>query len=239
MDADDTLLEEHRLARALGRKRESGCELAHFRTWGVTSVGEEKGELLWSAPPAQGELRGSAVFAVYAACPYPPLQLWGKIYSRVLLERVSPLTLGTKIFRFNDKFLVSLIILHAQSYLGCEEYIYRYRLCENWPLNKFAGRVHDLLTLREVIRPLLDKPDVAPEAARAFRRFLERRLTYNMGKLCIETEQRLFGGENPDMLFAEISPFLDDESLFFSALFSARHNVEAVSDIFLRIRDEF
>ena len=63
VDADDTLLGEDRLARVLARKREAGCELAHFRNVGCSPAGEERGELLWSAPPAQGILRGKAVFA--------------------------------------------------------------------------------------------------------------------------------------------------------------------------------
>lgn len=239
MDADDTLLGERRLARVLARKRETGCELAHFRNTSCTPGGEEKGEILWSAPPAQGVLRGNAVFAAYAACPYPPLQLWGKIYARALLERVLPLARGRTIFRFDDKFFVSLVVLHARSYVGCEEYIYHYRLCESWPMNKFAGRVHDLLTLREVIEPLLEDPDVDPRAARNFRNFLERRLVINMGKLCIEAEKRLFAGEPPAAIFAELAPFLDDEQLFAAVMLSARSNARTVSDIWLRICNEF
>ena len=239
VDADDTLLGEDRLARVLARKKETDCELAHFRNVGCTPAGEEQGELLWSAPPAQGVLRGGAVFAAYAGRPYPPVQLWGKIYSRTLLERVAPLARGRTIFRFDDKFLVSLLVLHAQSYVGCDEYIYHYRLCESWPMNKFAGRVHDLLTLREVIEPLLDAPDVDPDAAQNFRRFLSRRLTINMGKLCMEMEKRLFAGEDPLEVFAELAPFLDDEQFFTAALHSARSNAKAVSHIWLRICNEF
>ena len=239
VDADDTLLGADRLARVLARKQETGCELAHFRNVGHTSAGEEQGELLWSAPPAQGILRRKAVFAAYAACPYPPLLLWGKIYSRALLERVAPLARDRTIFRFDDKFFVSLLVLHAQSYVGCEEYVYRYRLCESWPMNKFAGRVHDLLILRDVMAPLLDAPDVDREAAQNFRHFLTRRLTINMGKLCMEAEKRLFSGEDPDAFFAELAPFLDDEQLFTAALCSARSNAKAVSHIWLRICNEF
>lgn len=239
VDADDTLLGDDRLARALARKRETGCELAHFRNVGRTLAGEEQGELLWSAPPAQGVLRGADVFAAYARRPYPPLLLWGKIYSRALLDRVSPLARGKTIFRFDDKFLVSLLVLHAHSYVGCDEYIYRYRICESWPLNKFAGRVHDLLLLREVIEPLLDAPDVDPDAAQNFCRFLERRLTMNMGKLCLETERRLFAGEDPDAVLAELAPFLDDEQLFTAALSSSRNNVRAIFAIGERLYNEF
>lgn len=239
MDADDTLLGERRLARVLARKRETGCEIAHFRNLAHTPAGEARGEISWSAPPAQGVLRGNAVFAAYAACSYPPLLLWGKIYSRALLERVAPLAHGVTIYRFDDKFLVSLLVLHAQSYVGCEEYIYRYRLCESWPMNKFAGRVHDLLTLREIIDPLLGASEVAPDAARNFRNFLERRLTINMGKLCIEAEKRLFEGENPAALFAEIAPFLDDENLFSCALHSTRNNTDAIFKLEARIYCEF
>ena len=239
VDADDTLLGEDRLAHVLARKQEADCELAHFRNVGHTPAGVEQGELLWSAPPAQGVLRGKAVFAAYAARPYPPLQFWGKVYSRTLLERVAPLARGRTIFRFDDKFLVSLLVLHAQSYVGCDEYIYNYRLCESWPMTKFAGRVHDLLLLREVIDPLLESPGVDEDAAQNFRHFLKRRLTMNMGKLCIETEKRLFAGEDPDVVFTELAPFLDDEQLFTAALDSARSNAKNISHIWQRIRNEF
>lgn len=239
VDADDTLLGEDRLARVLARKQETGCELAHFRNVGVTPAGEEQGELLWSAPPTQGTLRGKAVFAAYAALPYPPVLFWGKIYSRTLLERVMPLARGKIIFRFDDKFFVSLLVLHARSYVGCDEYIYRYRLCESWPMSKFAGRVHDLLVLREVIDPLLDAPDVDADAAQNFRQYLQRRLTINMGKLCTEAEKRLFAGEEPDTIFAELTPFLDEEQLFTAALSSSRSNANAVYHAWLRICNEF
>ncbi len=239
MDADDTLAGTRRLARVLARKQETSSEIAHFRSLAHTPTGEERGEILWSAPPVSDVLRGSAVFSAFAACPYPPILLWGKIYSRTLLERVTPFAQGRKIYRFDDKFLVSLLVLHAQSYVGCEEYVYRYRLCETWPMNKFAGRVHDLLALGEIIEPLLDAPDVDPDAARNFRHFLKQRLTINMGRLCIEAEKRLFAGEHPDTIFAEITPFLDDEQLFTAALFSSRSNTKTVSDIWLRICDEF
>ncbi|MCH5276834.1 MAG: glycosyltransferase [Desulfovibrionaceae bacterium] len=239
VDADDTLLGEKRLARVLARKHEKGCELAHFRTLGQTPGGTETGEILWAAPPAQDELRKSAVFAAYAACPYPPLVFWGKIYSRALLERVMPLARGRTIFRFDDKFFVSLVVLHAQSYVGCEEYIYHYRLCESWPMTKFAGRVHDLLQLKEVIAPLLEKNDVDPQAAQTFYEFLNRRITNNMGRLCIEAEKRLFSGENPDTIFAEIMPFLDEEQLFDAALLSTHANVQSVTRTARRIYYEF
>ena len=239
VDADDTLLGDDRLARVLTRKQETGCELAHFRNVGITPAGEDEGELLWSAPPAQGILRGKAVFAAYATRPYPPLLLWGKIFSRTLLERVAPLARGKTIFRFDDKFLVSLLVLHAQSYVGCDEYVYRYRLCESWPMNKFAGRVHDLLVLHDVIEPLLESPGVDPDAAQSFRNFLERRLTNNMGKLCIEVERRLFADEDPEVIFAELAPFLDDEQLFTSALHSSINNVNAIFAIESRLYYEF
>lgn len=239
LDADDTLAGVDSLARVLERKRETGCQVAHFRSLAVSPAGEPQGEYLINAPLASDILRGDAVFAAFAARPYPPVLNWGKIFSRELLEEVAPLARGERIFRFEDKFLVSLLMLHARSYLGCQEYVYTYRLSENWPLEKFAGRVHDLLTIRRIMLPLMEQRSIAPEITRNFSRFLERRLTVNMGSLCMLAEERLFNGEEPALLLARLRPYLDDEQLFEALLSASCNNVDAVCDLVQRIHNEF
>lgn len=239
MDADDRLLGRQRLARILAAKRLHGCDIAHFRSQEMTPSGELLGEFAANAPLTTGVLRGEAVFAAFAARHYPPVLLWGKLYSRTLLEQVAPFARGRTIFRFDDKFLVSLLMLHAQSYLGCDTTIYRYKRSESWPMTKFAGRVHDLRQLEEVILPLLEQRGVAPRTAQQFRDFLQRRHIVNMGRLCIEAEQRLFDGEKPETVLDDLLPFLDEQELFASALLSARHNVRAIMDIVYGISYDF
>lgn len=238
MDADDRL-PVRRLDRVLAEKRLHGCDIAHFRSREVLSSGEYLGEFAANAPLTIGLLHGDEVFAAYAARPYPPVLLWGKIYSRSLLEQVVPLTEGRKIFRFDDKFLVSLLMLHARSYLGCDDCLYYYRRSESWPMTKYAGRVHDLYQLAQVILPLFEKRGVAPHTAQQFRDFLTRRLIINMGRLCSEAERRLFEGESPEAVLDELSPFLSDEELLSSVLFSARNNVHTIINLVYRIRNEY
>lgn len=239
LDADDTLIAGDVLARVLDRKRETGSQIAHFRSLAVSPTGVPQGEYLLNAPLASGCLRNEEIFAAYAARLYPPVLLWGKIFSRELLQEVSPLANGRRIFRFEDKFLVSLLMLHAHSYIGCQEYVYTYRLSTSWPLEKFAGRVHDLLVIRDTIFPLLEQRKVSSESILNFRRFLEQRLTVNMGSLCTLAEELLFNGEEPARLLSKIRPYLDGEQLFTALLSTSCNNVDAIYDRVLRIHNEF
>lgn len=241
MDADDTLLGTKRLARALAHKRENGCEILHFRSIAIDEKNGSQGEFLSNAPlKTDGILRGPDVFATYAAKPYPPVLLWGKIYSKSLVEKVRAVAETTEIFRFDDKFLTSLLMLYSESYAGNDEYIYLYKVSHDFPMDKYAGRVHDLYAILDVITPLLAERGVSSEAQRNFQNFIKRRITVNMGKLCIEAEKSLFEGKDDlDSLQKKLTPFMDAGALFQAALLSSCNNVSSIYRIFKRLTDEY
>lgn len=239
MDADDRLQGQQRLAQVLALKRMHDCDIVHFRSQEMTQTGEITGEFGAAMPLAAGPLYGEAIFTAFATRHYPPVLLWGKIYSRTLLDQVVPLTQGRKIFRFDDKFLVSLLMLHAHSYLGCNTYIYCYRRSTVWPMTKFAGRVHDLRQIEEVLLPLLEQRGIALETVQHFRDFLKRRTVINMGRLCMEAERRLFAGESPESIMQELAPFMSEEELLANALLSSRSNVLSIMNAVYRISYDF
>lgn len=239
LDADDILLGKARLGRALAYKEKHGCEILHFRSQLLSPQDIPYDEFLINAPLGHGILHHAEIFDAYSARLYPPVLLWGKIYSRTLLNRVSVLAQEKQIFRFDDKFLTSLLMLHAISYTGYNEYIYAYRPSTTWPMEKYAGRVHDLLIIKESMPSIMRDRQIAPDTIKNFMSFVERRLTINMGHLCIAAERCLFEGDDPDILLEKLSSFMNMEQLFSTALISSCNNTDTVIDTVLKIRYDY
>lgn len=237
LDADDEITGS--LEKVLEFKIAQDVEIAHFRSFAISGEGEEQGEYLLNAPFSQKKLEKASIFEGYLAKSYPPVMLWGKIYSRSLLERILPFAENEKIFRFDDKFLVSLAMLFAISYAGCNEYCYRYKLSTSWPLEKFAGRVHDLGAMRKVFEALLQDGNIPQETARAFLSFLDRRLTVNMGSLCSLMEEEFQSGQKPEAVLERILQFMDTEELFALLLKGSIANVSGLCAIIDRIHHDF
>lgn len=205
VDADDRLLGEHTLGRILGIKRQGGFDIAHFRT---QSQYDYYAEAYWTAPISERPLHGPEIFSTYAGMYFPPVLVWGKIYSAALLREVAPLAEQVRIFRLEDVFLSSLLMLFARSYCPVDEYAYLYEFSENWATEKFAGRVHDLHVMRPVLGALLEERGVAPEAGQNFMAFLERRLAFNMNGLCRTITDELEREIPPAELRARLAPYL-------------------------------
>lgn len=228
VDADDRLLGHKRLRHALQEKITYGCDILHFCCAGISSVSALHTEQVWAAPLAE-TLRGRDIFKAYAARTYPPVVLWNKIFSRELLEQVFAIARQQRIFRFDDKFLTSLAMLMAGHYRGSNELIYEYKISDDWPLEKFAGRIHDLYVLQRVLSPLFQQYNIAEGTRHSFLRFLERRITINTGKLCIEAEKLLTpGADFESAFFRKITPYLDENMLLEALLLSNGHNASTI-----------
>ena len=205
VDADDRLIGERALARVLAAKRRGGFDIAHFRS---QFHKDYTGEASWNAPMGEAPLSGAAIFSAYAGMSFPPVLVWGKVYSTPLLRQVAPLAEQLSIFRLEDVFLCSLLMLFARSYLPVNEYAYLYMVGDNWPPEKFAGRVHDLHAMRPFFTALLEERGVAPEDAQHFMAFLEKRLAFNMNGLCEAMTDELERKVAPGELLARLEPYL-------------------------------
>lgn len=205
VDADDRLLGEHTLARILAIKRQGDFDIAHFRSLFEDEYGAEA---FWTSPMSQVPLHGREIFSTYAAMNFPPVLLWGKIYSASLLRQVAPLAEQIGIFRLEDVFFCSLLMLFARSYCPVNNYAYLYRVSHNWPPEKFAGRVHDLHVMRPFFSTLLAERGVPAEDRRNFMTFLEKRLEFNMNGLCRTMTDELERATPARELMAQLEPYL-------------------------------
>ena len=239
MDGDDRLVGSDALRRVLNHKKVNGCELSQFRTEFTSQEGKEEDEFPDSIPLGHDVLRGTDIFAATAARQYPPLQIWGKIYSHDLLERVIPHTYGRTLYHLDGQLLVSLCLLLAHSYVGCSEYAYCHKSRNMQALTTFSGCVHDLLALQDTLEPLFNSGMATQEAARKFRQYLRRQLSITMSNACIELDRRLCEGEPPEKLLAELTSFLESEQLLPMMLIAATDNAMAVRNTLERIFNAF
>lgn len=239
MDADDRLLGTDRLASVLAAKRESGAELAHFQSQLLDGEGNFLGEVSFDAPLAIGLLTEKEKMERYLASAWPPGELWGKIYSRSLLERVVPFIEGKPIYRL-DTIISLLALFAARSYLGCEEIVYEYKMSGNWPLAKFAQRLHDIPINYQSLLELCGKLSIPEKYPQAYLlNFLLGFIAWNGGKLSIEAEERLANGQSHSELLGEIEKDIDLEILLGQILYSTQRNALKIQKVINRILHEF
>ena len=205
VDADDRLMGERALAHILSRKRQGAFDIAHFRSH---FQGAARAEAFWTQPMCERPLHGSEIFSTYAGMNFPPVLLWGKVYSASLLRKAAPVAEQVRIFRLEDVFFSSLLMLFARSYCPVDDYAYVYAYSDNWSPEKFAGRVHDLHVMRPVFTALFAERGVAPGDRQNFMAFLERRFAFNMNGLCRTMTGELEGESRARELLARLEPYL-------------------------------
>lgn len=207
VDADDQLVGACRLARICGIKREGNFDIVHFRSQ-FRKI--QRGEALWNAPISSKALYGQEIFSAYAGMDFPPVLIWGKIYSASLFRKILPLAEKIKIYRLEDVFLFSLLMLYAGSYCPVEEYAYLYEVSDNWPPEKFAGRVHDLFCIQRFFKSLFEDRDVDSRDRQNFMAFLKRRMSFNMSGLCRTIIDELDRSEPSSKLLSRLEPYFKD-----------------------------
>lgn len=238
MDADDSWGGSRRLARAHEKKRLLDCDILHFRTTGFLDS-KNKGELLWCAPPVGTYLTGKEIFAAYARMDYIPLQLWNKIYSRTLLRKAARFVGDSEIFYFDDKFFVSLVLMCANSWASSDEYIYQYNFSTEWPLEKSAKCAHDLIEIRKMAEAVFPRLGIDGQLAQDYLYFIDKRLTYHLGRLSISMEKQLYEGSCPQDVFGTIAPWLPISGTLPALVASTQKNVQRIIKISRRIHEKF
>lgn len=238
LDADDSWAGTRRLGRMLAQKRRLECEIIHFRTTGFLD-GKNVGELLWTAPPLGPSLAGKEIFATYARKEYIPLQLWNKIYSQSLLQKAARLVGKSEIFYFDDKFFVSLVLMCADSWAAGDEYIYQYNLRPEWPLEKSAKCAHDLIEIRKKAEAVFPVLGIDAPARQDYLNFIDKRLTYHLGRLSISVEKCLYEGSAPRDVLDSIAHWLPISGTVPALVASTQKNVQRILQISRRIHEKF
>ncbi len=224
MDSDDNWLGTDRLSKALKLKLDNNCDILHFSTRLLSPEGIEEGEALWTRPFSFSLLKGNEVFDGFMSRHYPPIVLWDKILSKSLLLKVIPIIEQIEIKRFDDKFLVSLLMLFANSYLGCKEYIYEYKASNIFPLEKYLARIHDLFTLWDTISPLMQKRQISPQVQEKYRVFIKRRIAHNLGNACIKSLEKLENNIAFNSVLDIYKDFLTEDEILFAFVLSLKNN---------------
>ncbi len=232
MDADDILHNNKGLSNALEEMLALDCDIVHFRSTCEDPQGNMVGEAMFNAPLSIPKLTGKAVFEAYTDRKYPPVTLWGKIYTANLLKKLSPLAMQEKIFRLEDKFFVSLCMLYANSYCGSNAYVYHYKLSDIWTIEKYSGRLHDLLTIHHVLNYKMQENNISAHATLNFNNFIKNRMTNNMGLLCILISDTLYSNKKNKLeLLEKIATFLNIQSLLSILLLSICINAQRLKKI--------
>lgn len=201
LDADDIIPANANVPEALAIMEREQPDILHCKACGVSGGSFLQKPLAWTEPVADA-LYGGDIFKAFMADSYPPATLWNKFFSAALVRRVVATAPNVEVRYFDVKFLGLLFVLHAQSYLACNELIYEYRMRAHRPAWLYARQVSALLLLDQALAPLIEAH--APGQLEAFHDYCVRRLTIQTGHLSIMAEAELKRGrQSPEQWFQE------------------------------------
>lgn len=215
VDADDRIPPNAGIGDALECMEREGADIVHGRACGVSSGSSLQQPLVWTEPVAE-RLNGSDIFSAFMARDYPPATLCNKFFSARLVKAVLAAAPAMTVRYFDVKFLGLLFLLHAQSYVACNDLLYEYRMRAHRPSWLYARQADALLLLEQRLTPLV--AGQAPEQTPAFREYCRRRLIIQTGHLSLMAEAELRQllaqrGDPHDWLTQNMLPNLSREGL--------------------------
>ncbi len=229
VDSDDILLGTKRLKRAYEIREKENADIVHFRSRYALQDKTEMGEALFASPFFPDINTNKTIFDTYWERSYPSLLLWGKLYSRALIERVTPIAFREACYAFDDKFLSTLLMLYAKSYKTSDEYIYHYYLRENHSVDLYVRRLSALLMILRVLPKHMKEQKVKTSTKEKCLSFYHNRLAISAGHLCNKLEKENF--ENNEEFLAHAFQFISEEDFFAILLFSINYNISKLEKI--------
>lgn len=228
VDADDIIPTNANVRAALALMERDQPDILHCKACGVMSGSRLQKPLAWTEPITE-QLSDSEIFSSFIAQAYPPATLCNKFFSARLVKAVLAAAPDITVRYFDVKFLGLLFLLHAQSYVACNELIYEYRMRAHRPAWLYARQVEALLLLEQSLAPLVDR--YAPDQAQAFQKYCRQRQIIQTGHLSLmaeaELKQLLQQRCNPqDWLDQNILANINYENLFRSLYRSLCGNAE-------------
>lgn len=216
VDADDIIPANADVRAALALMERDRPDILHCRACGIMPGEKLQRPLAWTEPVA-GHLCGSEIFGAFIARSYPPAILWNKFFSARLVKAVLAAAPDITVRYFDVKFLGLLFLLHAQSYMACNELVYEYKMRAHRPAWLYARQVDALLLLEQSLGPLVAQK--APGLSEAFLAYCRRRQVIQAGHLSLmaeaELKQLVRQGRSPQEWFERnIMANIDYESLF-------------------------
>lgn len=237
-DGDDLVLGTHNLEHALDEVKRKSFDIGHFRTLGRNKFGEEIFQDAPNTSPFSRELHGLEIFRHYFDRDYIAANLWGKLYRTEFLKGIAEKVKNIPIKRFDDKCLVTVAMLFAESYVGSTVEIYYYTPNNYWPKEKYAARVQDLYTISNAVLAFMHEKNCPQELQEKCLHYFRKRITVNMGQLA----SLLMGEikENPLSVYGLIQglePYIDKEILLQGLLLANTENVAKIVNSFLKIKE--
>lgn len=228
VDADDMIPANANVRAALALMERDKPDILHCKACGVTPTSRLQKTLAWTEPITE-HLSGIEIFNAFIAQNYPPAILWNKFFSARLVKAVLAAAPDITVRYFDVKFLGLLFLLHAQSYVACNELLYEYRMRTHRPAWLYARQVDALLLLEQSLAPLVGR--YAPDQEQAFRDYCRRRQIIQTGHLSLMAEAELMQlfrqrGEPQDWFDQNILANIDYENLFRSLYRSLCGNAE-------------
>ncbi len=240
VDADDMIPANANVRAALALMERDKPDILHCKACGVMPTSRLQKTLAWTEPITE-HLSGIEIFNAFIAQNYPPAILWNKFFSARLVKAVLAAAPDITVRYFDVKFLGLLFLLHAQSYVACNELLYEYRMRTHRPAWLYARQVDALLLLEQSLAPLVGR--YAPDQEQAFRDYCRRRQIIQTGHLSLMAEAELMQlfrqrGDPKDWFDQNILANIDCENLFRALYRSLRANAERLygwSEELLRI----
>lgn len=188
VDADDIIPMNANVRAALALMERDQPDILHGKACGVMSGSRLQKPLAWTEPITE-HLSGSEIFSSFIAQAYPPATLCNKFFSARLVKAVLDAAPDITVRYFDVKFLGLLFLLHAQSYVACNELIYEYRMRAHRPAWLYARQVDALHLLEKHLAPRVSER--APDQLAAFRAYCRRRGDIQAGHLSLMAEAEL------------------------------------------------
>lgn len=168
-DADDILwgacLRDHVLRMEAG-----GADVLHFKAVFINEDYTEKEPCRWVMPHGS-QLCGKDIFHTFVRCnPMRGPAVWCRMFSKELCMKIVPVARETSVLRYGeDLLLTTLLLFHAEKYLGSEETGYGYLWQPNKP-ERAAGRLPTMYYILTEVVPYLEKQGCDTEILNIFRR---------------------------------------------------------------------
>lgn len=228
MDADDELLDEDCLAKALREKQQANVELAHFKTICFEN-GVEIGEKSVLSPPIIG--RTENIVESYISPDNFAGTFGCKICSRELIERAILWPKNIVIYTADDLFLSTMLIFVAKSYVGSNKYIYKYNMNNKLHLERISKRIHDVLQLFSILPYLYKGENISSRSIELYNLFILNYLNTQIGRLCIMLSEAGSDELIRELISDMVEPWLHEQDLLDCLIFGASYNADKILKI--------
>lgn len=183
-DADDVLWGDC-LHKHVMLMEANAADVLHFNAIFINADYSAQKLCHWTVPHGTA-LHGQDIFAAFVDNnPAKGPSVWCRMFSRELCMKVAPVAAASKVLRYGeDLLLTTLLLFHAERYLGSGETGYGYR----WQPDKAErapGRLATAYYILTEIAPYMEKHGCPPELLKTFKRHIAELMRTWADKLAV------------------------------------------------------